>query len=91
MADQLKGRTVFITGSGGVLGSTYVRRMLAEDLPHIADAPPLELVDEAVGDVRNRGHVALPGDEAEFAVEEEPLADRQLRQDAQRQGGGVGL
>ena len=30
MADQLKGRTVFITGSGGVLGSTYVRRMLAE-------------------------------------------------------------
>ncbi|MCV6593655.1 MAG: SDR family oxidoreductase [Silicimonas sp.] len=29
MAD-LKGRTVFITGSGGVLGSTYVRRMLAE-------------------------------------------------------------
>jgi len=28
MAD-LKGRTVFITGSGGVLGSTYVRRMLA--------------------------------------------------------------
>lgn len=30
MADQLKGRTVFITGSGGVLGSTYVRRMMAE-------------------------------------------------------------
>ena len=27
---QLDGRTVFITGSGGVLGSTYVRRMLAE-------------------------------------------------------------
>ena len=46
MAEQLKGRTVFITGSGGVLGSTYVRRMLAEgarviasDLPgHRADA-----------------------------------------------------
>lgn len=40
MADQLKGRTIFITGSGGVLGSTYVRRMLdqgarvvASDLP----------------------------------------------------------
>ena len=31
MAEQLKGRTVFITGSGGVLGSTYVRRMLAEE------------------------------------------------------------
>jgi 3-oxoacyl-[acyl-carrier protein] reductase len=46
MTDQLTGRTVFITGSGGVLGSTYVRRMLAEgarviasDLPgHRADA-----------------------------------------------------
>lgn len=32
MADpvsDLSGRTIFITGSGGVLGSTYVRRMLA--------------------------------------------------------------
>ena len=46
MADQLTGRTVFITGSGGVLGSTYVRRMLdqgarviSSDLPgHRADA-----------------------------------------------------
>ena len=27
---QLEGRTVFITGSGGVLGSTYVRRMLEQ-------------------------------------------------------------
>lgn len=26
---QLDGKTIFITGSGGVLGSTYVRRMLA--------------------------------------------------------------
>lgn len=40
MADQLNNRTIFITGSGGVLGSTYVRRMLdqgarvvATDLP----------------------------------------------------------
>lgn len=46
MDKQLAGRTVFITGSGGVLGSTYVRRMLAagarvvsSDLPgHRADA-----------------------------------------------------
>ena len=30
MTDQLAGRTIFITGSGGVLGSTYVRRMLAQ-------------------------------------------------------------
>jgi len=36
MVDQLKGRTVFITGSGGVLGSTYVRRMLAEGARVIA-------------------------------------------------------
>jgi NAD(P)-dependent dehydrogenase (short-subunit alcohol dehydrogenase family) len=46
MDKQLSGRTVFITGSGGVLGSTYVRRMLAvgarvisTDLPGVrADA-----------------------------------------------------
>lgn len=46
MHNQLAERTVFITGSGGVLGSTYVRRMLdagarviASDLPgHRADA-----------------------------------------------------
>jgi NAD(P)-dependent dehydrogenase (short-subunit alcohol dehydrogenase family) len=46
MDKQLTGRTIFITGSGGVLGSTYVRRMLdagarvvASDLQgHRADA-----------------------------------------------------
>lgn len=46
MTGQLAGRTIFITGSGGVLGSTYVRRMLdqgarvvATDLPgHRAEA-----------------------------------------------------
>ena len=45
MDKQLAGRTVFITGSGGVLGSAYVRRMLdagarvvSSDLPgHRAD------------------------------------------------------
>ena len=30
VTNQLADRTVFITGSGGVLGSTYVRRMLAQ-------------------------------------------------------------
>ena len=29
MHDQLAGRTIFITGAGGLLGSTYVTRMLA--------------------------------------------------------------
>ena len=29
MRDQLAGRTIFITGAGGLLGSTYVARMLA--------------------------------------------------------------
>lgn len=46
MSQQLSDRTIFITGSGGVLGSTYVRRMLAQgarvvatDLPgHRAEA-----------------------------------------------------
>lgn len=33
---QLEGRCVFITGSGGVLGSTYVRRMLAEGAQVVA-------------------------------------------------------
>lgn len=40
MTQKLDDRTIFITGSGGVLGSTYVRRMLdagarviASDLP----------------------------------------------------------
>ena len=66
MHDQLKDRTIFITGSGGVLGSTYVRRMLAQgarviasDLPgHRADAlkdahgdnPDFRFYDLDVGD-----------------------------------------
>ncbi len=40
MHDQLKGRTIFITGSGGVLGSTYVRRMLAQGARVIASDLP---------------------------------------------------
>ena len=36
MGNQLDGRTVFITGSGGVLGSTYVRRMLDEGAKVVA-------------------------------------------------------
>ncbi len=40
MTDQLTGRTIFITGSGGVLGSTYVRRMLAEGARVVASDLP---------------------------------------------------
>ena len=29
MRDQLAGKTVFVTGAAGLLGSTYVRRMLS--------------------------------------------------------------
>ena len=37
---QLEGRTVFITGSGGVLGTTYVRRMLAAGAKVVATELP---------------------------------------------------
>ena len=46
MTDQLIGRTVFITGSGGVLGSTYVRRMLAEGARVVASDLPGERADK---------------------------------------------
>jgi len=52
MTDQMKGRTVFITGSGGVLGSTYVRRMLAEGARVVATDLPgarAEALQEAFG------------------------------------------
>ena len=48
MVEQLKGRTVFITGSGGVLGSTYVRRMLAEGARVIASDLPGNRADALV-------------------------------------------
>jgi 3-oxoacyl-[acyl-carrier protein] reductase len=36
MANQMQDRTVFITGAGGILGSTYVRRLLNEGARVIA-------------------------------------------------------
>lgn len=42
---QLDGQTVFITGSGGVLGSTYVRRMLTEGARVVASDLPGERAD----------------------------------------------
>jgi NAD(P)-dependent dehydrogenase (short-subunit alcohol dehydrogenase family) len=40
MTGQLSGRTVFITGSGGVLGRAYVRRMLAAGARVVASDLP---------------------------------------------------
>jgi len=48
MADQLAGRTVFITGSGGVLGSTYVRRMLDQGARVISSDLPGARADALV-------------------------------------------
>ena len=53
MSAQLEGRTVFITGSGGVLGTTYVRRMLAAGAKVVATELPGKRFDalaEAHGD-----------------------------------------
>ena len=69
MDKQLAGRTVFITGSGGVLGSTYVRRMLdagarvvSSDLPgHRADA----LIAAHAGNENFRFYDLDVGDEAQ--------------------------
>lgn len=50
--EQLRDRTIFITGSGGVLGSTYVRRMLAAGARVIASdlpGPRAEALREAHG------------------------------------------
>lgn len=40
MPAQLDGKTIFITGSGGVLGATYVRRMLAAGAKVVASDLP---------------------------------------------------
>lgn len=45
---DLTGRTVFITGSGGVLGSTYVRRMLASGAKVVATDLPGARADALV-------------------------------------------
>lgn len=53
MTGQLDGRCVLITGSGGVLGTTYVRRMLAAGAKVVATELPgarLDALKEAHGD-----------------------------------------
>ncbi|MDU8929285.1 SDR family oxidoreductase [Alisedimentitalea sp. MJ-SS2] len=68
MGDQLKGRTVFITGSGGVLGSTYVRRMLAQGARVVAsdlEGERAEVLKEAhCGNENFRFYDLDVGDEA---------------------------
>jgi 3-oxoacyl-[acyl-carrier protein] reductase len=45
MPGQLEGRTIFITGSGGVLGTTYVRRMLGAGAKVVATELPGQRFD----------------------------------------------
>lgn len=65
---QLDGRTVFITGSGGVLGSTYVRRMLAEGARVVASDLP---------GARAIGLVERHGNDANFRFYEMDVSDEE--------------
>lgn len=68
MTGQLADRTIFITGSGGVLGSTYVRRMLAEGATVVSTDLPgarAEALCDTHGDNPNFHFLPLDvGDEA---------------------------
>ncbi len=80
MTEQLKGRTIFITGSGGVLGSTYVRRMLAKGARVIASdlaGHRAEALKEAHGANENFRFYDLDvGDEAQCeAIFKRTIAD----------------
>jgi NAD(P)-dependent dehydrogenase (short-subunit alcohol dehydrogenase family) len=66
MTDQLAGRTVFITGAGGVLGATYVRRMLGEGARVVATDLPGQ---------RAEALVAAHGGDAGFRFYELDVAD----------------
>ncbi len=48
MGNQLEGRTVFLTGAGGLLGSTYVRRMLEDGASVAASDMPGERAEKLV-------------------------------------------
>lgn len=69
MSEQLKGRTVFITGSGGVLGSTYVRRMLDAGARVVSSDLPGKRADALVaaheGNANFRFYDLDVGDEAQ--------------------------
>lgn len=66
MPGQLDGKTIFITGSGGVLGATYVRRMLAAGAKVVASDLP-----GARAEALKSAHGGNPG----FAFVELDVAD----------------
>ncbi len=77
---DLTGRTVFITGSGGVLGSTYVRRMLAAGAKVVStDLPGVraEALQEAHGDNPNFGfyEMDVSDEEAVSGIFQRVMAD----------------
>lgn len=80
MSEQLKGRTVFITGSGGVLGSTYVRRMLAAGARVVSSDLPGKRADALMAAHEGNGNFRFydldVGDEAQVeAIFKRILAD----------------
>ncbi len=77
---DLAGRTVFITGSGGVLGSTYVRRMLAAGAKVVSTDLPgarAEALQEAHGDNPNFGfyEMDVSDEEAVSGIFQRVMAD----------------
>ncbi|SFK61006.1 SDR family NAD(P)-dependent oxidoreductase [Shimia haliotis] len=80
MGNQLDGRTIFITGSGGVLGSTYVRRMLNEGAKVVAtdlEGARADALVEAHGSNPNFGfyHLDVGDEEAVTGIFQKVMAD----------------
>ncbi|MGR3637293.1 MAG: SDR family NAD(P)-dependent oxidoreductase [Shimia sp.] len=80
MGNQLDGRTVFITGSGGVLGSTYVRRMLDQGAKVVAtdlEGARADALVEAHGNNANFGfyHLDVGDEEAVSGIFQKVMSD----------------
>ncbi|WP_270730395.1 SDR family NAD(P)-dependent oxidoreductase [Shimia sp. Alg240-R146] len=80
MGNQLDGRTVFITGSGGVLGSTYVRRMLDQGAKVVAtdlEGARADALVEAHGNNTNFGfyHLDVGDEEAVSGIFRKVMSD----------------
>ena len=54
MDKQLTGRTIFITGAGGLLGRTYIRRMLDADARVVATELPGERAERLAEEYNNQ-------------------------------------